>query len=120
MRRGPKGDGLYQPCREPVSDPPEASFEFAYLAEKGYLSKDAHGKYTVGGLGFTRHWSDAARVPYLYNPATQLFISYDDEASIREKTRYLIAKGLRGAMFWELNADRHRVLGSVVAEDLPR
>ena len=116
---GPKGDGLYQPCAA-LADVPEATFEFAYLTEQGYLSRDARGKYTVGGLGFTRHWNNAARVPYLYNPSTRAFITYDDEASIHEKNRYVIGKGLRGAMFWELNADRHRVLGTVVAEDLER
>jgi hypothetical protein len=30
-----------------------------------------------------------------------------------------VARGLRGAMFWELHADRHRVLGTVIANDLP-
>ena len=82
---GPKGDGLYQPCTGIVEDPPEATFEFAYLTGKGYLSRDARGKYTLGGLGFTRHWNDSARVPYLYNPSTKVFISYDDEASIHVK-----------------------------------
>ena len=28
-----------------------------------------------------------------------------------------MSRGLRGVMYWELNSDRHRVLGSVVAED---
>ena len=116
---GPNGDGLYQDCAGPLADPPEAAFEFATLAEKGYLAPDAAGKYTRGGLGFTRHWNKSARVPYLYNPATRIFISYDDEESIREKNRYVIEKRLRGAMFWELNADRHRVLGTIVSEDLP-
>ena len=116
---GAKGDGLYQACREPLGDPPEATFEFAYLTERGYLAKDAAGNYTVGGMGFTRFWNSAARVPYLYNPVTQVFIGYDDEASIAEKSRYVVEKGLRGAMYWELNADRHRVLGSVVAAELP-
>ena len=115
---GPKGDGLYQPCSG-LADVPEAAFEFAQLAEKGYLTKDAQGKYTIGGLGFTRHWNSAARVPHLYKAATGEFITYDDEASIHGKNDYIVKRGLRGAMFWELNADRHRVLGSVVSQDLP-
>jgi chitinase len=115
---GPKGDGLYQPCAA-LADVPEAAYEFATLTEKGYLARDDFGRYVRGGLGYTRHWNSAARAPYLYNPADGLFIAYDDEASIREKTRYAAAKGLRGVMFWELNADRHRVLGRVIAEDLP-
>jgi chitinase len=114
---GPKGDGLYQPCTG-LADVPEAAFEFAQLTEKGYLTKDAQGNYTVGGLGFTRHWNSAARVPYLYKAATGEFITYDDEASIHEKGEYVMRRGLLGAMFWELNADRHRVLGSSVSRAL--
>jgi chitinase len=115
---GPRGDGLYQPCAG-LADVPEATFTFADLTDRGYLSRDARGRYSVAGQGFARHWNDAARVPYLYNAATQVFIAYDDEASIREKNRYVIDKGLRGAMFWELNADRHGVLRTVVSEELP-
>lgn len=115
---GPNGDGLHQPCDGPTLEVPEAAYTFAHLTENGYLSKDRDGRYTVGGRGFTRHWNAAARVPWLYNPATRVFISYDDEASVREKNRYIVEKGLRGAMFWELHADRHRVLGTVIAGDL--
>jgi chitinase len=115
---GARGDGLYQPCAG-LADVPEAAFQFAELTEKGYLARDARGKYTVGGLGFTRHWNDVARVPYLYNPADGVFITYDDEASIHAKNEYAVRMGLRGAMYWELNADRYRVLGSVVSQDLP-
>jgi chitinase len=114
-----RGGGLYQSCRAPVSDPPEATFEFARLVDEGYLVRDSSGAYTIGGRGFTRHWSAAARVPYLYNPATRVFISYDDEASIREKSRYVAEKGLRGAMYWELDADRQGILGGIVADVLP-
>jgi chitinase len=115
---GPKGDGLHQPCEGPTLELPEAAYTFAYLTDNGYLTKDRDGRYSVGGRGFTRHWSEAARVPWLYNTATKVLISYDDEGSVREKNRYIAAKGLRGAMFWELHADRHRVLGTVIADDL--
>lgn len=116
---GPKGDGLYQSCAGPVSDRPEGAYTFAELVEEGYLAKDAGGKFTVGGRGFKRYWNGAARVPYIYDAATKVFISYDDEASIRAKNRYVIDNGLRGAMFWELNADRNNVLGKIIADDLP-
>jgi chitinase len=116
---GPKGDGLYQPCTGLAAGSREATFEFAYLTDEGYLARDASGKHTIAGRGFIRHWNDAARVPYLYNPQSRAFIGYEDEASIHEKTRYIVARGLRGAMFWELHADRHRVLGTVVSNGLP-
>ena len=107
---GPRGNGLYQNCASPVTDPAEATFEFSYLTREGYLSRDAGGRYTVGGRGFTRHWSDAAQAPYLYDPRTRVFITYDDEESIAAKAAYLTRRGLLGAMFWELAADREGVL----------
>jgi chitinase len=115
---GPRGDGLYQPCTGLARESHEATFEFAYLVDEGYLVPGTDGRYTRGGLGFTRHWNAAAGTPYLYNPATQVFISYDDEASIGEKTRYAIRQGLRGVMFWELDADRHGVLGNALGEGM--
>ena len=116
---GPNGDGLYQACTGSAVGSQDATFNFAFLTDQGYLSKDVNGKYTVGGKGFVRHWNSAAKVPYLYNPSTKVFITYDDEASIHEKNNYLKAKGLRGGMFWELNGDRNKTLGTVLSNDLP-
>jgi chitinase len=107
---GPAGDGLHQPCAGLASGSAAESFDFAYLTDRGYLSRDRDGRYTVAGLGFVRHWSPAARVPYLYNASNGVFITYDDEASVREKVDLIKAYGLRGAMFWEIGADRHGVL----------
>ena len=115
---GPAGDGLYQPCEGLASGSSRESFDFAYLTGKGYLARDADGRHTLAGLGFVRHWNAAARVPYLYNPATRVFITYDDERSIREKAALVKRFGLRGAMFWELDADRDGVLRRVLSEEL--
>jgi chitinase len=116
---GSKGDGLYQPCTGAATGSQDSTFDFAYLTNQGYLRADTSGKYTIGGLGFTRYWNSAAKTPYLYNPSSKVFITYDDEASIHEKNNYIITKGLRGGMFWELNADMNKTLGNVIANDLP-
>jgi len=58
-------------------------------------------------------------VPYLYNPATRVFITYDDERSIREKADLVKRRALRGAMFWELDADRDSVLRRALSDQLP-
>lgn len=50
-------------------------------------------------------WDDQAKVPYLYNPATKQFISYDDEESLRLKANYVREHELGGAMVWELGQD---------------
>jgi chitinase len=56
----------------------------------------------------TRHWDAKARVPYLSftrpsGPKGCTYISYDDEQSILEKGRYVAAKGLGGAIIWNIN-----------------
>jgi chitinase len=43
--------------------------------------------------------------PWIYNPTTQEFWSYDDAVSARIKGEYVQALGLGGAFFWELSGD---------------
>ncbi|MCB9594650.1 MAG: glycoside hydrolase family 18 protein [Sandaracinaceae bacterium] len=53
----------------------------------------------------TRRWHEAAQVPWLHDPTTGLFISYDDPESLRIKRDYARGLGLGGVMVWELSAD---------------
>ncbi|HZZ94911.1 MAG TPA: glycoside hydrolase family 18 protein [Usitatibacter sp.] len=112
---GPAGDGLHQSCAGLASGSADESFDFAYLADRGYLARDADGRYTVPGRGFVRHWNAAAQVPYLYNASNGVFITYDDEASVRAKADFAREQGLRGTMFWEIGADAHGVLRRMIA-----
>lgn len=117
---GPNNNGLYQSCTgEATGGSAGSTYDFAFMQDTGLLSVDSTGKYTVGGKGYTRYWNSVTKTPFLYNPSTKIFISYDDEESIHLKNEFIKIKGLRGAMFWELNADRNRTLQSVVNTDLP-
>ncbi|OYD10005.1 glycoside hydrolase family 18 protein [Paludifilum halophilum] len=102
-------NGLYQSCSGPAREGTweDGVFDYADL-EENYINKN----------GYTRHWNDDAKVPYLYNPDTQTFITYDDEESIGYKTDYIKSKGLAGAMFWELASDRNGTLLNQVYNDL--
>ena len=55
--------------------------------------------------GFSRYWDDAASVPYLYNPAQQIFVSYDDPESLALKCKYVLEHHLGGMMFWDYESD---------------
>ena len=55
--------------------------------------------------GYVRHWDKRARAPYLFHPVNNIFISYDDERSIRAKCRYVKKHRLAGIMFWEYASD---------------
>ena len=55
------------------------------------------------------HWDDLSRTPYLSiaaeNPADNLYLTYDDPASLTAKAEYVLAKQLRGVAIWELSLD---------------
>ena len=112
------GEVLYKACKALAREDHEATFEFAYLTGEGYLARDADGRFTRAGRGFERYWNAAAKAPWLYEPGSRVFIAYDDEASVREKSRYAMRKGLRGVMFWELTQDAGGVLGRVIADEV--
>jgi chitinase len=52
-----------------------------------------------------RHWSSAAQEPWIYDPSTHTFLSYDDPASMAAKARYAVSHRLRGVMLWEIAMD---------------
>ena len=55
--------------------------------------------------GFTRMWDDEAKVPYLINSTGTMVLSYDDEISVGLKADYVKTEGLKGAMYWNIEAD---------------
>ncbi|MDY6793730.1 MAG: glycosyl hydrolase family 18 protein [Actinomycetota bacterium] len=57
------------------------------------------------GKGYTRYWSEDSKVPWLYNPATGIMISYDDPESLGLKAEYVRNNQLGGVMIWELSSD---------------
>jgi chitinase len=84
-------NGLFQSATGPAPGTFEAGiFDFKELAS---LS------------GFTRYFSNEAKVPWLYNPQTKVMITYDDPQAMGIKADYINQKGLGGAMFWELSGD---------------
>ena len=67
--------------------------------------------------GFVKYWDDKAKSPYIFNAEKKIFISYDDERSIKEKCDYIKNNGLRGAMFWEYEDDPKENLLTVLAKE---
>jgi len=66
--------------------------------------------------GYKQYWDTVAMAPYLFNPQTNIFISYDDERSVEEKCRYVKQNRLAGAMFWEYNSDKKEYLLKIIAD----
>jgi chitinase len=70
---------------------------------------------TLLANGFVRYWDSVSNVPWLYNPATRTFISYEDTASIGVKCQYIRNHRLGGMMFWEYTGDTadHTLLNAI-------
>ncbi|KAK0746075.1 family 18 glycosyl hydrolase [Schizothecium vesticola] len=68
--------------------------------------------------GATEAWDDAAKASYSYDAATKELITYDTVQSVQTKGRFVVGKGLGGAVFWEASGDkkgRESLVGAVKA-----
>jgi chitinase len=54
---------------------------------------------------FTKHRDDRACVPYLTSSRWNILVSYDDAESARDKARYVVDRGARGLIIWEITGD---------------
>ena len=54
---------------------------------------------------YSVRWDNTAQVPYLVNTVGTMVLSYDDETSVGLKADYVKQKGLKGAMYWNIEAD---------------
>jgi len=60
--------------------------------------------------GFKYFRDKDAKAPYLYNPSSRQFISFDDEWSVKNKAEYVKDKKMGGLMFWEYTNDKKEYL----------
>lgn len=84
-------DGLYQAA----SGAAPGTWE-----EGSYDFRDLQMKYPDAKL---RHWNAEAYVPWIYDPESQIFITYDDAQSLEAKAGYARDTGMAGVMIWELS-----------------
>ncbi|MFF2953469.1 glycosyl hydrolase family 18 protein [Kitasatospora sp. NPDC057965] len=54
---------------------------------------------------YTPKYSDALRASWLWNDTKKVFLSTENEQSLDAKARYIVDKGIGGAMIWELSGD---------------
>jgi chitinase len=97
---GDRGDGLF----EPASPDAAQGWDVDGVEFRALMSRDLDGE------GYARFWHDNARVPWLYNAGSQIWISFDDPKSIGLKADYARVRGLRGIIAWHLDADDGRLI----------
>ena len=94
-------DGLYQPSKGAAPGTWEAgSFDYNDI-QKNYLSSEK------------RHWDAETYVPWLYDPESKIFISYDDPQSLAAKAGYARDLGMAGVMIWELSQGDETLIDAI-------
>ncbi|KAJ1807788.1 hypothetical protein LPJ56_004844, partial [Coemansia sp. RSA 2599] len=75
-------------------------WQWKHLRDQGVLSSP-----DTAASPWIRNWDNTTQTPWLYNPDTMMFISYDDPESIQLKMDYAASKGLGGLMVWAMYMD---------------
>lgn len=75
-----------------------------YGRGKEYEGNRAFGKLNADGK-YQERWDSVAQVPYLVDSDGKMVLGYDNAESIRIKCKYILEKGLRGAMYWDSDSD---------------
>lgn len=65
-------------------------------------TKDMYNDHIKSG-SFTEMWDATSQHTYYVNTNTRMMIVYDDAKDFVTKSNYIKAKGLKGAMIWELS-----------------
>jgi len=71
----------------------------------------------VNKNGYKQYWDATAKAPYLFNAEQKIFISYDNERSVKDKCKYVKHNHLAGAMFWEYSSDKKEYLLKTIAHE---
>ncbi len=103
--------GLYQPDSGAVNDTtvPKGTWQ------SGATSYENLAKYYLPT--YSHYWQDEAKEPWLYNPSTQIMITYEDSQSLGIKADYVRTNQLGGMMVWHLGDDdaQHSLLQTLYA-----
>lgn len=76
------------------------TWQWKHLRDQGVLSSP-----TTAKAPWVRQFDPVSQTPWVFNPNTKAFISYDDPQSLKVKVAYAASKGMAGAMVWSLNMD---------------
>ena len=72
---------------------------------KGGVNQNNFDKVTNN---FEFFWDEIAQAPYAYDKQNRLFLTYDNEKSVRLKSKYVKKNKLHGIMFWQLMNDKRK------------
>ena len=90
---------------------PSGIFDFWGLVEGGFLT--ANG---TAASGIDYRFDACSQTPYVYNPSTQVMVSYDDTRSFAAKGTFINEQGLLGFAMWEAGGDYKDMLLDAISD----
>ncbi|CAO3687683.1 hypothetical protein G6F70_001222 [Rhizopus microsporus] len=84
-------------------------WKWTNLRKEGLIKDD----FVSTGAGWTRHWDDVSQTPWLFNPSSQIYITYDDPQSLSIKVQHAMCEDLAGVMVWDIHQDNGELLDVV-------
>ncbi|KAF9434178.1 hypothetical protein BGZ76_008443 [Entomortierella beljakovae] len=96
---GDSNDGLWtDPCEKAAAY--SGVWKYKNMRDQGLLDANGNAKGP-----WIKKFDKESQTPWLFNPHTKQFISYDDRESLGLKVDFAKRKGLGGMMLWALNQD---------------
>lgn len=68
---------------------------------------------TTAAAPWIRNFDPITQTPWLYNPNTKVYISYDDPISVGVKTQHVLDKDLAGLFVWSLEQDNGELIAAM-------
>ncbi|KAJ2721629.1 hypothetical protein GGI07_003813 [Coemansia sp. Benny D115] len=108
----PQGDQEDAPWADPCAGGPavySGQWQWKNLRRQGVLTST-----NTAASPWIRTWDSATSTPWLFNPNTKIFITYDDPQSVQLKVNYAASRGLAGTMLWSMEMDYNDELLNVL------
>ncbi|CAG9861936.1 unnamed protein product [Phyllotreta striolata] len=69
----------------------------------GHPATPSYKTVCTGFRNYTYVWDDEQKVPYMYQG--KQWLSFENQRSIREKTKYIVSQNVGGIMIWQIGLD---------------
>ncbi|RGP77148.1 hypothetical protein FLONG3_4663 [Fusarium longipes] len=88
------------------ANPPGGTYPFwSLIKEAKFLDESGN---PAPGIAYT--WDKCSKTPFLYDEEKEIYVSYDNARSFREKGKFIKAKGLGGFGTYEAGGDFNNIL----------
>ncbi|CAO3634794.1 unnamed protein product [Cunninghamella blakesleeana] len=90
-------------------------WKWSNLRSQGLISNNDKST-TTNHLNWIRFWDNVSKTPWLFNPNSKTFISYDDPESLSIKVEHALCEDIAGVMIWDIHQDYNNELINAVSQ----